>query len=191
MSSKAYRRWISTRAAELDQMENAHSAVGGKVRGRRYTTDQINHAYAVLLASQFQGFCKDLHSESVEALTGVIEPLILRPVIRRELTRERKLDRGNANPGNLGEDFGRLGVAFWSEVEKLSPKNAARNKALETLNHWRNAIVHQDLASPRLGSSKLRLAQVRIWRVACGKLAWSFDRVMQERIIIVTGKSPW
>ena len=78
MPSKALRRWINSQAAALDQMENAHASVGGKGRGRRYTTDQINQAYAVLLASQFQGFCRDLHSESgtiTSCCVYILEPL--------------------------------------------------------------------------------------------------------------------
>ena len=119
MPSKALRRWFKSQAVALDQMENAHASVGGKGRGRRYTTDQINQAYAVLLASQFQGFCRDLHSESAEYLVDILELPSLRRSSEREFTRERKLDRGNANPGNLGADFGRLGIEFWDEVKKL------------------------------------------------------------------------
>jgi len=92
MPSKALRRWFKSQAVALDQMENAHASVGGKGRGRRYTTDQINQAYAVLLASQFQGFCRDLHSESAEYLVDILEPPRLRPIVRAEFTRERKLD---------------------------------------------------------------------------------------------------
>ena len=92
MPSKALRRWFKSQAVALDQMENAHTSVGGKGRGRRYTTDQINQAYAVLLASQFQGFCRDLHSESAENLVDILEPPSLRPIVQAEFTRE--LDTG-------------------------------------------------------------------------------------------------
>ena len=56
MPSRAYRQWQHVRARDLDQLESAHTLLGGSARGRRYTTQQINRAYAVLLASQFQGF---------------------------------------------------------------------------------------------------------------------------------------
>ncbi len=191
MPSKALRRWFKSQAVALDQMENTHASVGGKGRGRRYTTDQINQAYAVLLASQFQGFCRDLHSESAEYLVDILEPPSLRPIVRAEFTRERKLDRGNANPGNLGEDFGRLGIEFWDEVKNLSPRNSARNRSLEMLNLWRNAIAHQHFDPGKLGSTSLGLAQVRNWRIACDRLARAFDRVMREHIRSVTGKTPW
>jgi len=191
MPSKSYRRWFKIQTAALDQMENAHASVGGKGRGRRYATDQINQGYAVLLASQFQGFCRDLHSESAAYLIDILEPPSMRPIVRAEFTRERKLDRGNANPGSLGEDFGRLGIEFWSEVKKLNPKNSARNQALAMLITWRNAIAHQDFDPVKLGSTKLGLAQVRKWRVACERLARAFDLVMRNHIRSVTGKTPW
>jgi hypothetical protein len=62
MPSRAYRHWKGGRATELDQVETAHILLGGTARGLRYTTQQINRAYAVLLASQFQGFARDLHT---------------------------------------------------------------------------------------------------------------------------------
>ena len=191
MPSNSYRRWIKAQAAALDQMENAHSSVGGTARGRRYATDQINQAYAVLLASQFQGFCRDLHSESAAYLIDALQPLSMRPIVRAEFTRDRKLDKGNANPGNVGNDFNRLGLEFWDEVTTLSAKNSARNRSLEMLNEWRNAIAHQHFDPAKLGSSKLGVAQVRRWRKVCNRLARAFDTVMRNHIRSVTGSSPW
>jgi hypothetical protein len=49
----------------------------------------------------------------------------MRPIVRGEFTRDRKLDKGNANPGNLGNDFNRLGLEFWDEVKKLGTRNSA------------------------------------------------------------------
>jgi hypothetical protein len=175
----------------LDQMENAHASVGGTGPGRRYATDQINQSYAILIASQFQGFCRDLHSESVARLVDALEPPGMRPIVMAEFTRERELDRGNANPGTLGKDFGRSGIEFWSEVKALNPRNLARNHALSRLNAWRNAIVHQDFDSVKQGGTKFGLADVRKWRVACEHLARDFDRVMRNHIRSVTGKAPW
>ena len=60
MHSTSLQQWETVRASELDEIADAHAAVGGTKRGRRYTTQQINRAFAVLLASQFQGFCRNL-----------------------------------------------------------------------------------------------------------------------------------
>jgi len=191
MPSNSYRRWIKTQAAALDQMEIAHASVGGTERGRRYSTDQINHAYAILLASQFQGFCRDLHTESAAHLIGALRPPAMMKIVGGEFARDRKLDKGNANPGNLGNDFNRLGLDFWDEVKQLNPRNSARNRALEMLNDWRNAIAHQDFDPVKLGGSTLGLAQVRSWRSACEHLARAFDRVMRNHVRSVTGQAPW
>jgi hypothetical protein len=191
MPSNSYRRWVESRSAKLDQMEDAHASVGGTRRGRRYATDQINQAYAVLLASQFQGFCRDLHTESVEYLVDCLTSASMRPIVQAELLRDRKLDRGNANPGNLGDDFKRLGVDFWGEVRSLHFRTASRRDALEKLNQWRNAIAHQKFDPAILGDAKLGLAQVRRWRKACGRLSKAFDRVMWAHIRSVTGHMPW
>jgi hypothetical protein len=191
MPSVSYRRWRTTRANALDEIARAHAAVGGTGPGRRYATQQVNHAYAVLLASQFQGFCRDLHSECVDHLVRAI-PAPLQPVVRAEFTRGRQLDRGNAQPGSIGADFGRLGVRFWDEVETFSPQNAERRDRLEELNNWRNAIAHQDFDPARLGAATtLRLAQVRRWRNACRGLARAFDEVMRRHVHALTGAAPW
>ncbi len=61
MPSTSYGEWTASRAVALNEMAQAHAAVGGTQRGRRFATQHINTSYAVLLASQFQGFCRDLH----------------------------------------------------------------------------------------------------------------------------------
>src|SRR5438105_15394129 len=111
MPSTSYRRWTTTRAHALNEIARAHAAVGGTGRGRRYATQQVNHAYVVLLASQFQGFCRDLHSESVGYLVAMIVTSPLRrPLVQGEFMRGRQLDRGNAQSSSLGADFGRFGI---------------------------------------------------------------------------------
>jgi hypothetical protein len=119
-------------------------------------------------------------------------PPPLKQLVRAEFTRNRQLDRGNAHPGSLGADFGRLGIDFWTEVENHDPGNVARKVLLGLLNNWRNAIAHQDFDPAQLGGTTvLRLAQVRRWRVACQHLARSFDEVMRLRLQALTGISPW
>src|SRR5262245_61412863 len=64
MPSHSLQQWMTARASELDEIESAHRMVGGTGRGRKYATQQLNRAYATLLSSQFQGFCRDLYSET-------------------------------------------------------------------------------------------------------------------------------
>ena len=192
MPSSPHQRWTSTQAAKLDEIQQAHTAVGGTRRGRRYATQQINQAYAVLLASQFQGFCRDLHSESVEYLVPTIAPASLQPLFRAELMRNRQLQRGNAQPDSIKADFGRLGIDFWTEVSRIDPRNRERRALLDNLNRWRNAIAHQDFDPAKLGgTTTLRIVQVRQWRAACDRLAEAFDEVIRRHLQTLTGTSPW
>jgi hypothetical protein len=178
---------------ELDQIEAAHTLLGGPARGRRYTTQQINRAYAVLLASQFQGFCRDLHAESIDCLVAVIPQPGFRSAMRQELLWGRQLETKNANQGTIAGDFGRLGVPhFWALVDAVAVGNNLRRQRLDELNTWRNAIAHQDFDPAVLGGSTvLRLAVVQRWRRGCHRLARSLDRVMRTYIQSVTGNNPW
>jgi hypothetical protein len=192
MPSHAYLLWDHERARELDQFEAAHAAVGGTGPGRRHAIEQINGAYAVMLAAQFQGFCRDLHTEAVAHLVTIILDAGFQAAVRQDLLRFRQLDRGNANQTTIGGDFGRLGMAdFWGDVDAVSPRNARRREALDRLNEWRNAVAHQDFDPARLGGTTLRLAVVRRWRRGCRQLARSMDRVMRDYILSVTGTRPW
>jgi hypothetical protein len=104
-----------------------------------------------------------------------------------------KVDRGNANPGNLGADFNRFGFGFWPQVDAHHPSNPTRKAALEEMNEWRNAIAHQDfpVAMLRAGRPSLTLAQVQTWRKACDGLARSFVVVLRDHLRSLTGTAPW
>jgi hypothetical protein len=191
MPSNSWHRWEGERAEALDEIENAHAMVGGSERGRRYATQQINYAYAALLSSQFQGFCRDLHSESIDHIVSIV-PMLLQPSLREEYIWNRSLGRGNPHPGAIGSDFNRLGIDFWTEVNTQDTRNGRRRELLQELMNWRNAIAHQDFdpVAPG-GSPTLHLATVRAWRSAIGGLARSFDRAMWAYLSGLIGAAPW
>jgi hypothetical protein len=191
MPSQSLLQWKGERVSALDELEAAHRSVGGTGPGRRYATQQINQAYTVLLSSQFQGYCRDLHFESADYLVQAIASPLLRSACQKAMILNRKLNQGNPNPGNLGSDFNRFGLVFWGEVRNLGSRNQARQDRLEELSRWRNAIAHQDFDPAVLGSTTLRLRAVRAWRNACERLATSFDEVMRRHLHVVTGISPW
>lgn len=191
MPSSAFHRWSTERQAALNEIENAHREVEGSGPGRRYATRQINQAYAVLLASQFQGFCRELHTESAGHLANTSPLPPARSIIANGLTANRKLDFGNANSDNLRKDFARFGVVIWLDVEARHKRNRQRRLLMEELNVWRNAIAHQDIDPSRLGRSSLQLSMVRRWRSACQGLAVSFDDVMGTYLGAVLGAPPW
>jgi hypothetical protein len=190
MPSLAFTIWFDERLERLDEVAHAHRAVGGIKRGRRFATNQINQAYAMLLSAEFQGYCRDLHSECVNHLILSLPVGTLRDLVRESLLLNRKLDVHNPNPGNLGSDFFRLGIPFWGEVHKVDPRNSVRQKQLEDLNSWRNAIAHQDFSRVG-GSMSLHLSTVRKWRRACEDLAISFDEALRMHLQGILGVAPW
>jgi hypothetical protein len=189
MPSQALRDWLDQRARSLDEIEHAHRRVGGPARGRRRRTQQLNHAYVLLLSSQFQGFCRELHDECVGFLVQSIAPVEIQEAVRSMLMENRRLDSGNPNPGNVGSDFNRFGLKFWDAVYLLDVRNRDRRGELEELNVMRNAIAHHD---PRiLAARRLRLRKVKEWRRVSDNLATCFDEVIRAHLESVTSVSPW
>jgi len=175
----------------MDDMLAVHKAVGGSGPGRRYATSQVNNAYAVLVSSQFQKYCRDLHSQAADHIAQQA-PATIQAVVLARFTEGRKLDGGNPTPGNLGSDFNRFGFSFWDHVEKLNPRNPKHRKRLEQLNMWRNAIGHHDFSNPHFGTrTSVRLNDVRDWRIACDRLASEFDSVVARHLRHLTGIIPW
>ncbi len=176
----------------LAELVAAHQSVGGSGRGRRFATQQINHAYAVMLSAQFQAYCRDFHTECAEALVRAVPIPAVAAIVEVVLRRDRRLDRGNASPANLGSDFGRFDIRFWPELAAAVPTAAADQAYLEELNTWRNAIVHQDFDPTRLGGTiTLRLERVRRWHSACHRLVGAFDQVVGDHLHRLTGVPPW
>jgi len=192
MPSRSLLVWKEKRLRELGRIEAAHAAIVNVGPGRRDITQQINQAFTVLLSSQFQGFCRDLHSECVDCFANSISPASARTVVRLDLLTGRKLETGNPNPGNLGSDFNRFGLKLIDELVAQDPNNQGRKPMLEELNVWRNAIAHQDFTKRELqGKSAINLNTVKSWRAACRGLATSMDEVMRRRLATLFGISPW
>jgi hypothetical protein len=179
------------RAAALDEIESAHASVGGTGRGRRYATQQVNRAYAVLLASEFQGFCRDLYSEGMDHVV-LAAPPNTRGVVKAQFLWGRSLERGGPQAGAVGSDFGRFGVPFWDNVYGLHAANERRKELLDELMRWRNAIAHNDFDPAVFGPNPvLHLADVRGWRSALNGLCPAFDTVMRDLLAAMLGAAPW
>jgi hypothetical protein len=193
MPSNAFKEWAGARLAALDEIESAHRTVGGTGPGRRYATQQLNQSYAVMLASHFQAFCRELHTECAFYLVAPVAALNLRTMLRNNLVFGRRLDRGNPNPGNVGADFNRFDLPCWPSVDAHHAGNPQRRALLGDLIAWRNAIAHQDFGAIVAGGgcASVQLAQVQAWRKAREGLAHSFDRVLSGHIQTMTGVVPW
>jgi hypothetical protein len=192
MPSRALQVWQGASATALDEIENAHRAVGGPRPGRRVATLRLTQGYVLLLSAQFQRFCRDLHSES---FAWILNQQTIRPgvdtTLLAVLTSGRALDRGNPTADNILRDFRPICPAFWSDVAQHKRHNAARRKKLELLNEWRNAIAHHDFTKPNASSERIWLKSVQSWRRACSGLAISFDAVVGASLARLVGQRPW
>jgi hypothetical protein len=193
MASAALRRWRTDRSAALDEIETINRAIGGTGPRKPATRQQLTQAYALLLSSEFQCFCRDLHTECVRAVARVFPSPGLQNLITEGLSLGRKLDAGNPNPGNIGADFKRFSLSFWPVVNAAHTRNVRRKASLEQMNRWRNAIAHNDFDPSMLrgGRPLLSLAEVRRWRMACDGLARWFDRLMHNQLRAILGTNPW
>jgi len=194
--SNSLARWRGPAQADLDDIVDAHASVAGVGRGRRAATAQVTQAYAVLLSSHFQKFCRGLHSEAIEHVAASLTEPWARPMVRLRLTEGRKLDAGNPNPGNIGSDFNRFGLNLWARMAALDKRTAARKAKLERLNRWRNAIAHQDFADSVAldlggGRTDLRFADVTGWRTSCDQLAATMDAAVLAHLAALVGRAPW
>src|SRR5580698_3666475 len=108
MSSASLLTWTSARTDRIKRLRAAHQAFGGTGPGRRWVTDELNHALILRLASEFQGFARDLHDEAGSFVARFLAPgdQQLQGSLRLPYTLNRKLNQGNADPGTLGNDFG-------------------------------------------------------------------------------------
>ena len=192
MPSRALRNSQTRSGKVLDEVEAAHAVVGGGRGARGFARQQINQAYVVLLSSQFQRFCRDLHSDAADFLAAQTAFASLAPLLTASLSNARRLDTGNPNAGNIGVDFSRFGFDIWSLAAQRNSRTPFRRERLEALNRWRNAVAHQDFRSPHLrGRETVQLKEIRRWRAACGGLAVDFDAVLRVYLRSVAGVQPW
>ena len=192
MSSRALRNWQTRSRKVLDEVEAAHAVVGGGRGARGFARQQINQAYVVLLSSQFQRFCRDLHNEAADFLAAQAAYASLAPVLKASLSLGRRLDSGNPNPSNIGTDFNRFGVDVWALARQKNKRTVRRREKLEMLNRWRNAVAHQDFSNTALeGRETVRLSEIREWRGACDGLAVDFDGILRVYLKSLGGVVPW
>lgn len=159
--------------------------------GRRHATQQINRAYAVLLSSEFQGFCRDLYSEGMDhVVAAAAGPL--QTVLRTQFLWGQPFGRGNPQAGTIASEFGRFGLPFWDDVYAAHAQNERRREQLDELMRWRNAIAHNDFDPALFGPDPtLHLGQVRAWRSALNGLCNGFDRVLRGHLTAMLGAAPW
>lgn len=196
MTSAALVDWSTTRATRLDNLLAAHRALGGGTPGRKWLTVEINHSLIVRLASEFQGFCRDLHDEAIAAVLREKFPYdyAMGPLVRALLENSRKLDSGNASWGNVGADFARLGISLKDELSERYPRKYPKwVTKLDRLNDARNAIAHDDRTrlADCIAVQPLTLSTFHSWRSALTEVASGLDAVVGAYLKDLNGRRPW
>ncbi len=195
MASRALGEWQVDASAAFDEIENAHRAVGGVKPGRRFLTQQLNYAYTTLLAARFQGFVRALHTQTVDAVADGAHNAAYRRLLRESLAWGRALDRHNAQPNSIEDDFSRFGLNVWSQVDRERSGNDERRKKLWALITWRNAIAHDDidikLTRGALDPVTVSLGTCRTWRSTLNVLATSLDKVAADHCQTLGLPRPW
>jgi len=192
MPSDALLAWQTDRTLRLQKVETDCLHLEAMYPADPDRVQEHIRAYAVLLSSEFQGFCRELHTECAEKLVDTVTPVALRTVLRSQCVYGRKLETGNPNSSNLGADFNRYVLDFWPAVIAIDATHVARRHRLAALNAWRNAIAHHDYDPAELGgTTDLSITQVRDWRTDCDAFATAFDAVTRTHLHATTGVSPW
>lgn len=167
MGSKSLHDWYDEASAAFDEIENAHRAVGGEERGRRFVTQQLNYAYVTLLAARFQGFARALHTQTADVIATGSPSIDYELLLQESLTHNRALDRRNAHPDAIAEDFGRFGLDLWVEVEAKDRRNVDRRQQLSA--GLGPALVIPSMTMPRASTTPtnaLRVGDEVVLRVA-------------------------
>lgn len=195
-TSQALDAWRNERASELDRVESVHKLVTGAARGRRWDSEHLNCAIISRLLSEFQGFARDLLTDSVDHIVSgfsIADPG-LASMTRAAYLRGCGLSTGNPTWNALDADFGRCDVKLRVALDARYPTRGPqwRNK-LERAIYARNAIAHADdvkLVTCR-NRHDLTLRRAREWRSALDGFATGLDAVVGAHLKTMTGTDPW
>ena len=198
MTSRALDRWLDDRSAALGRLERVHGSMTGGLSGRPRDVTELNHALFLRLAAEVQGFCRDLHDEAIDAIcTPVQVPSPdLRAAFRARLLAGRKLDAGNAGPGNVGSDWAHFGMTLWRDLVAAHPGRLGAtdwNSRLEWLNTARNGIAHNDPTKIAVARTThpLTINTFRVMRRRFNKFAPALDHTTEAYLRSATGVAPW
>jgi RiboL-PSP-HEPN len=130
LPSSAFNK-LQTRLADVDDLMNAHAAVGGTERGRRRGVEGINRAAVVMLCAHLEGYVEDLLGEAMKAVHPELDP---GPLVSKF---------HNPWPDQIDALFAAIGLPKASRgISWQRAGTAAVIKNLEDLVRTRNKIAH-------------------------------------------------
>jgi hypothetical protein len=187
MPLPALHKWCSSRLPRLDRLMAAHPRSAGS-KTDPAVAQEWTRALVLMLASESQGFCRDLHDDAAEMIAqGVVgvEGRILDTILSG-MTVNRGLNRRSADLQTLEGDFLCLGVSLWPAMSQQHPVAApAWLEALRCLHKARNGIVHDDIGSVATAQAAgwpLELTTVRSWRKVLDEVALVMGGIVDREI---------
>jgi hypothetical protein len=184
--SAALQHWRNDRMPRLAAVDAHCVAAAALAPPNPHLAEESMRGYVMLLSGHFQGFCRDLYTESGQVLTANVAPA-LQPPMQAHFLAEMKLNSNNPTVETLRKDFERFAFVLDFAAD---PANVPRVTHLGQLNKWRNAVAHQRAAAPA-GVPPLTLTGVQSWRASCDGLATWLDGVMYNQIQRILGAAPW
>jgi hypothetical protein len=185
MPSASLNHWTSDRMARLGEIDSQCAACSVAVPANPRLADENRRAFILLLSAHFQGFCRDLYTESAQMIASKVRPT-LRVLVQGQFTANRNLDRGNPNLDHLKADFERFGLS--RDLSAHDTANHARLPHLKELNKWRNIAAHHGTVP---SSGLPLLSTIQGWRNSCNGLATSIDEILYDHLRLILRRKPW
>jgi hypothetical protein len=110
MPSTSLRHWQNDRMPRLRAIDAQCASSLALAPPNPNLVEENLRGYIVLLSAHFQGFCRDLYTESAQVIAAKVRPS-LQVLIQAQFTAHCALDRGNPNHHNLKGDFRRFGFS--------------------------------------------------------------------------------
>jgi hypothetical protein len=185
MPSASLQHWVNDRMLRLHEIEAQCAASQALDPPNPRLCEENLRGFIVLLSAHFQGFCRDLYTESAQIVVSRVLAS-LQVLIQDQFTAHRSLDQGNPTLQNLRKDFERFG--FTLNLAAADPANPARLQHLTDLNRWRNIAAHHGTVPP---AGLPSLAEPQQWRTSCNGLAASLDGIMYNELRRTLRRAPW
>ena len=192
MPSNSLLEWQNNRLSRLNFVDDQNIALAAATPPNPQLIDENLRGYVMLISAHFQGFCRDLHTECVQAVANAVPPPMLL-IFQTLCGRDLELDGANAKYASIKTDFERFGFDLTVAL-RADQKVAKINDGLVTrighLNAWRNYAAHHNKLPPDHGGP-FTLATIQAWKNSCSDLAIVLDGLMYNQLRVITGVSPW
>jgi len=143
-------------------------------------------AYVVSLARHFQGYCRDLYTESAMVVVSKVRGSLV-DVIQAQFLSGRRLDQGNPTLDTLDVDFSRFGFDLRQALRDQFDGDDTWHQRWNLMNRWRNAIAH----AAREPAETLTLTTVREWRRVVERVVAALDAILYRELKRLLRRTPW